>query len=224
MTDINEFNLELIYVVVNFGMGSKVLHRAKEYGISGGTVFIGRGTVNNSFLNFFSLYDERKEILLMAADGINSEYAIKSLNNDFHFKKSNHGILFTTNVVQIIGSRVDEKNGDNENNIDGGINNNMYQVIFTIVNKGRAEDVIDAAKLAGSKGGTIINGRGSGTSETSKLFNMEIEPQKEMVMILSKNEIVDDIVIAIRKKLEIDIPGNGIIFVQNVNKTYGIYE
>ena len=25
---------ELIYVVVNYGMGSKVLHKAKEYGVS----------------------------------------------------------------------------------------------------------------------------------------------------------------------------------------------
>jgi nitrogen regulatory protein PII len=53
---------------------------------------------------------------------------------------------------------------------------------------------------------------------------MEIEPEKEMVMILSKKDITDAIVSSIRKKLEIDVPGNGIIFVQNVVQSYGIYE
>ena len=100
----------------------------------------------------------------------------------------------------------------------------MYQIIITIVNRGKAEDVIEAAKAAGSKGGTIINARGSGVNETSKLFNMDIEPEKEMVMILSKEDITENIVSSIHERLEIDKPGNGIIFIQNVNKTYGIYE
>ena len=43
-------------------------------------------------------------------------------------------------------------------------------------------------------------------------------------MILSKEDITENIVSSIRERLEIDKPGNGIIFIQNVNKTYGIYE
>ena len=100
----------------------------------------------------------------------------------------------------------------------------MYQLIITIVSKGKAEDVIEAATEAGSKGGTIINARGSGTHETSKIFHMDIEPEKEVVMILSKENVTEKIVSSIRKKLEIDLPGKGILFVQDVNQTYGIYE
>ena len=100
----------------------------------------------------------------------------------------------------------------------------MYQIIMAIVNRGMAEEVIEAAEAAGSKGGTIMNARGAGVRETKKVFNIEIEPEKEMVMILSKKDITEKIVSSIREKLEIDKPGNGIIFVQDVNKTYGIYE
>lgn len=39
---------EIIYIIVNHGKGSKVLRKAKEYGMRGGTVFWG-GTVNNAF-------------------------------------------------------------------------------------------------------------------------------------------------------------------------------
>ena len=100
----------------------------------------------------------------------------------------------------------------------------MYQSITVIVEKGKAEDVIDAAVKVGAKGGTIMNGRGSGIHETTKLFSIEIEPEKEIVMIISEVEKTDEIVNSIREELKVDEPGNGIIYIQNVNKTYGIYK
>ncbi len=99
----------------------------------------------------------------------------------------------------------------------------MYKAIFTIVDRGKAEDVITAATCAGSRGGTIINARGSGIHETSKLFNMEISPEKEVVLILAKTEDVTKITDTIVEQLDINKPGNGIIFVQSVENAYGLY-
>lgn len=222
MTNYNSMPIfELVYVVVNYGMGSRILHKAKEYGISGGSIFLGKGTVNNSLLNFLSLYDERKEIVLLGTDNHTADHALVELNKEFQFEKPNHGIVFTTSACEIIGSRCYKSE---ENEEGRGVNKLMYQNIITIVNRGKAEEVIEAAKAAGSKGGTIINARGSGVNETSKLFNMDIEPEKEIVIILSKEDITEAIVTSIREKLEIDKPGNGIIFIQNINKAYGVYE
>lgn len=211
---------ELIRVIVNNKMGSKVLNRAKKNGISGGTVLLGRGTVSNSLMNFLSLYDEKKEIVLMAADSDTSKRVVEDLNKYLKLDKPNHGIAFTTSLGEIVGSRINKD--ASKNNVGGEIS--MYKIITTIVNRGMAEDVIEAAKAKGSKGGTIINARGSGVNETVRLFNMDIEPEKEIVMILSKEDIVDGIVESIRERLDIDKPGNGIIFIQDVNSVYGIYE
>lgn len=210
---------ELIYVVVDHGQGSKVLQKAKKYGISGGTICHGRGTVNSSLLHFLSLYEERKEVVLLGADSRTAREAIPKLDKTFKFAKPHHGILFSVGTCEILGSRCNKALPMEE-----GEEKSMYQIIITVVNRGRAEDVIDAAKEKGSKGGTIINARGSGVNETTKLFNMDIEPEKEVVMILSKKDIVMDIVAHIREKLNIDTPGNGIIFIQDVKETYGVYE
>ena len=70
----------------------------------------------------------------------------------------------------------------------------MYQSIIAIVERGHAENVIDAATQAGSRGGTIINARGSGIHETSTLFAMEIEPEKEVVLIVAEKKNTDHIV------------------------------
>ncbi len=76
-----------------------------------------------------------------------------------------------------------------------------YEAIFTIVDRGVSDSVIDAATKAGSTGGTIIHGRGgSGTQETAKLFNLEIEPEKDIILILSKVDKTEDIVTSIEEK------------------------
>ncbi|GAA4062924.1 P-II family nitrogen regulator [Amphibacillus indicireducens] len=217
----NVANFELIYVIVNYGMGSRVLQTAKKLGLSGGTVVIGKGTVNHSILNFLSLYDEQKEIVILGTNYQSTEKTLADLNHVFNFEKRNQGIVFTTGVGKIIGSSFYNNEKTDE---ESGVRKSMYQLIITIVNRGNAGAVIDAAKAAGSKGGTIINARGSGIHETQRLFNMDIEPEKEMVLILSKEDITNSIVDSIRVALEIDQPGNGIIFIQDVNQTYGIYE
>ena len=213
-------NVELVCVIVNFGLGSNIIHTAKQEGIFGGTILLCKGTVNNKILKFFGLTDVRKEMVLMAGETDNVYKALEKLNEEFKFEKPNHGIAFTTSISNILGTRSCKTNNIKEK----GVDNIMYQSITVIVDKGKGEDVIDAATKAGSKGGTIINGRGSGIHETSKLFAMEIEPEKEIVIILSKVEDVDKIISSIKNEIKIDEPGKGIIYTQDINKTYGLYE
>ena len=53
MKDMKDF--ELIVTVTNFGLGSKVIKIARECGVSGGTIFLGIGTVRSRLLEILSL-------------------------------------------------------------------------------------------------------------------------------------------------------------------------
>jgi len=216
----NVLELEMICAVVNFGMGSKVLKFAKQNGISGGTIFLGKGTIKNHLLELLALSDSRKEIVLMIAKATTAYDVLEKINNEFNFKKPHHGIAFSIPVRNLIG--VHSYKNNEIINESRGVENSMYKAIFTIVDRGKAEFVMDAANKAGARGGTIIHARGSGIHETSKLFSMDIEPEKEIVLILSEESLVDPITSSIRDSLKIDEPGNGIIFIQDVSKTYGL--
>lgn len=210
---------ELIYVIVNNGYGSKVLKYSREHGITGGTIFLGKGTIKNRILELLDLCEMRKEIIMMLAEKKLAYTVMEELNNRFHFDKPNHGITFSIPVKGFLGV-----NGVNSKiNENLGEENIMYNSIFTVVDKGNAELVIDAANKAGARGGTIINARGAGTHETTRVFSMDIEPEKEIVLILSDINSTQEIVDAINLELRIEEPGNGIIMIQNVSKTYGIY-
>lgn len=212
--------LELFCLVVNHGLGSKVTKIARNNGLSGATIFLGKGTVKNHFLELLALNDIRKEIVFTISEKKLVYQALEELNKDLELHKPNHGIAFTVSVKNLLGVRNCNCNNIKESR---GVGNTMYDAIFVVVDKGRAEAVVDAATEAGSGGATIINARGAGVHETHMLFSMAIEPEKEIVMILSESEVTDSIVSSIREHINIDEPGNGMMFVLGVNKTYGLY-
>ncbi len=217
--------MELVCIIVNYGLGSKVVKSAKRHGFSGGTITLAKGTVNSRVLNFIGLADVRRELVYLVAEKSVAYRALEEMNKEFEFDKPNRGIVFTTSINGILGSKnVKSKKRVVNNDIEKRGDKTMYNLITVVVDKGLAEDVIDAANKAGAKGGTIINARGSGIHESGKILSMEIEPEKEIVLILSESDTTESIVSAIRDAIKIDEPGNGILFVQDVNKTYGIYK
>ena len=214
----NEY--EMIFSVVNSGHGSKVLKIAKANGIMGGTIFMGKGTVTNKLLEILDLNDVRKEIVLMVAERETARVAADAINKGMSFSKPNHGIAFIVPINSIFGAH----NYENSNNTeDKVVENTLYNAIITVVDRGRGEDVVEASKTAGARGATIIHARGSGIHETEVLFAMQIEPEKDMVLILAKNEICAEIISSIRSGLNIDEHGTGIIFTLGVSETYGLY-
>ena len=101
---------------------------------------------------------------------------------------------------------------------------NKYELIYAIVNKGKGEEVVEAAQKAGSSGATIINARGSSVHETAKIFSIEIEPEKEIVLMIVKSDIKENICQTIIKDTNITEPGKGVLFTQSINEVYGLYE
>ena len=99
-----------------------------------------------------------------------------------------------------------------------------HQMIFCIVNAGFSESVMEAAREAGARGGTVIHGRGTANKEAEKLFNIAIQPDKEIVMILVASEIKDKVLVALNKAVGLDTDGHGIAFSLPVDKVIGIKE
>ena len=51
---------------------------------------------------------------------------------------------------------------------------------------------------------------------------MTIEPEKEVVIILAKENVVSGIIESVRQRVHIDEPGTGVLFVLDVKETFGI--
>lgn len=101
-------------------------------------------------------------------------------------------------------------------------NSHRFDLIVTVVNKGDSGSVVDASKKAGAEGGTIVCGRGTGIHEQAKLFGINIEPEKEMVLTLIPQDITDKVLDTIIREARLNIPGKGIAFVLEVERVAGI--
>lgn len=214
----SELKLYKIVVIVPSGKGSDALKAAKDAGVNGGTIMLARGTYRNKVLEFLGLNYTRKEMIWMITQEQTVKPAIQAIVKKLRLDRKGRGIVFTQPVGTLYG--VKQQIFINDKMEETG----MYKSIYTIVDKGRGTEVVEAAQAAGAAGGTIINGRGSGSHETSKVFNIQIEPEKEIVMILVPNEIGGKVIDSIRAKLEIDEIGKGIIFTQPVIHAVGLVD
>lgn len=97
-----------------------------------------------------------------------------------------------------------------------------YEVIFCIVNAGFSDVAMDEAKKLGARGGTIMHGRGTAPKEAEKLFNITIQPEKEIVMILVPSNIKDDILKGLYHAVGLDTHAQGIAFTMHVDDVVGI--
>jgi len=75
-----------------------------------------------------------------------------------------------------------------------------YELIIIISNKGFADEIMDTAKEHGARGGTIIHGRGTAAEETIKFFGLTIQPEKELILIVSPKEVANPIMKAVSSK------------------------
>ena len=101
-------------------------------------------------------------------------------------------------------------------------NNPKFEVIICIVNSGFSDEVMDAARKAGAKGGTVLRGRGTANPEAESLFGIAIQPEKEIVMILVEKSQRNDILHNVYKEVGLDTPGHGIAFTMPVESVVGL--
>ena len=97
-----------------------------------------------------------------------------------------------------------------------------YKCILAIVNNGFAEEAMDAARAAGARGGTILHGRGTMSKEAEKFFNITIQPEKEIVMILAMAERADAILSALYRAIGTSTNAQGIAFALPVDEAMGL--
>ena len=99
-----------------------------------------------------------------------------------------------------------------------------HEMIVCIVNAGFSEAVMDAAKEIGARGGTIISARGTAAKEAESIFQITIQPEKEIVIILVPSKIRDDILHAVYRSVGLNTPGQGIAFSLPVDSAVGLVQ
>ena len=92
------------------------------------------------------------------------------------------------------------------------MSNEKYEMILCVVNAGFSDDVMDAAREAGARGGTVIHARGTANKEAESFFHITIQPDKDVVMMIVPADIKDKVLHAIYQSAGLKSEGQGIAF------------
>ncbi|MCL1895112.1 MAG: P-II family nitrogen regulator [Clostridiales bacterium] len=122
------------------------------------------------------------------------------------------------------GGKMDGNDGKRKdgNDMEMDYQGAEYRLIITIISRGFADNVIDAAKAAGARGSTIFYARGSGIHDPEKFMNIPIEPEKEIVLTLVGKSAAKGVTMAIMEEAGLDQEGRGICFAMPVTDVAGI--
>ena len=89
-----------------------------------------------------------------------------------------------------------------------------HELIVCIVNAGYSQNVMEAARSAGAQGGP----------EAEEFFSINIQSDKELLLILVPKDIKDDVMKAVYKDCGLADEAMGIAFSLPVNRTTTIKE
>lgn len=86
-----------------------------------------------------------------------------------------------------------------------------YDLVVAVVNRGLSERAVALAREMGAGGATIMHGRGSGGHDV-RLFNVEIQKEKEAVLWLTDARISGNIASRLWEELDLGGEGGGTVF------------
>ena len=82
--------------------------------------------------------------------------------------------------------------------------------------------VMEAAREAGAKGGTIIHAKGTAKENASKFFGLTIAPEKELIYIAARKTDKDAIMRCIIEKAGPDTEAKSVVFSLPVEDVVGV--
>ena len=99
-----------------------------------------------------------------------------------------------------------------------------FKLIIALVEDDKTNKVLDAARIAGATGATVINNaRGEGLEPVKTFFGLQLETQRDVLLFLVEEHMSRNILETIERVGGMDEkPGAGIAFQINVEDAVGV--
>lgn len=177
------------------------------------TVFNARGTAVRSMLDILGIESTNRRVVLTVANEEKTKRLIELQKERMFIGVPGHGIVIAVPIKSIGGGKtVAYLNGGEMNSKYVPKLNYSYELIIAITNEGRTDMVMNVARGVGAKGGTVLHGKGTGTENQQKFFNVSIAQEKEVILILSEASQKASIMKAIIEKAGPDTEAGAVVF------------
>ena len=226
MVDSSMTRLETLITIVDYGLGDVLSNLYKKSNMPILLLTHGYGSAKSAIYDILGYGSPKKIVSVSIQTKDMSNYIMKQLHNKINLNKPGTGIACTISLSSISNALSKTLIQANENLKIGSedmalTSKEPYHLIITIVNSGYFEQVMEAAKAAGATGGTLVHARGLGSKEAVKYLGITIQPEKDLVLILTSQEKKLAIMESIVHEVGLNTAGKGICFSLPVNNALG---
>ena len=214
---------KLLITITDKNKNQRIKNLYKKHDIKYSLELNGYGTASNSILEYFGLEEVHKKIIISVIPYNIEGRLLEDLHKKIKIYEPGKGIAFTLSIKS--ASRYLSKIYENYVGDDIVMKNDKkYELIVLIVSEGYANIAMNAAKRKGAFGGTLLNGVGLGSAEATKILGITIEPEKEVVLILTEENNKKELMEEISENVGLATEGRGICFSLPVDNAVGLSE
>lgn len=182
--------VKMIVTIAERGNGSALAKYYEKQHVKCSFQCMGRGTASSELLDVLGVGSSEKDILISIAGKVAAERLLDRLDNVLQGNSFGNGIVFdipVTGLNSIIATVLlnEQPEGNGGVHMDGKAENSL---ILVAVNQGHTDDVMDTAREAGARGGTVIRARWAGTEDTSQFYGISVHTEKELIAIVATAE------------------------------------
>ncbi len=217
----------LLTAVVRRDCGEEFTSFFKKHGSGEIYSVLCEGTAHKKTLDLLGLEYREKIIICCCVPKANLKLIMRQLVYEMRIDAPDMGIAFTIPYDFDI-SGAEEKKADTDyrssynNDGDYKMNDVKYSLVVAVAERGCSDMVMDAARKAGAVGGTVIHAKGTGKVSQNKFFGLSISNEKEMIYIVTKTSLRDEIIKSINKNAGIETEAGTIIFSLPVESVAGL--
>lgn len=173
----------------------------------------GRGTAVQSMLDLLGIESNERRIVFTVANEEKTEKLIRAQKRHLHIGVPGHGIVIAVPIKSVGGGKaVAYLNGENNNATYTPSFHYAHELIIAVCSQGCTDMVMNAARAAGARGGTVLHGKGTGAKGAPKFYNITIAEEKEVIMIVAASSQKAAIMQSILKKAGPDSKAGTIVF------------
>ncbi|MDR0381627.1 MAG: hypothetical protein LBH86_06530 [Oscillospiraceae bacterium] len=223
--------VKLLAVVVDRDREKHVTELFRKMHIHTGTAILARGSANSEILDFLGLGSADKTMLMSLAPAAKVNFALHTLFEKLKLSHPGKGIAFTlplSGIGEALNHVLEEEVrelmcGEVEQEMEKEHGEIKHSLVIAVVNEGFSEDVMEAAREAGATGGTVVLARRVALDEEAvTIFGVEVDVEKEVVIILAAKETKRSIMQAISRKCGLRTEARGAVFSLPVDTVIGL--
>lgn len=185
------------------------------------------GTVSSEMMDILGLADTAWSMVISAVPKAVADKALKKLRRSLMLGTVNSGIAFTIPMNGASGrlyQMICELEGDSaaKGKDDNMATEYTNSAIIAVVKQGYSDKVMDAARKAGARGGTVIHSRKVGELEHLNAWGLSLQEETDMVLIVADNKVKSDIMQAISRECGIATDAKGLVLSLPIDSVIGL--